>query len=472
MAIYVGIDEVKKRVKEIYAYVGKNLAKLLDVTRTVNGVTFTSNSKNGTVTVNGTSSALAYTMVNSGNIYLKAGTYVLTGCPTGANFSSTYHLRAGIKDPSGTITSGIGDVIELGNGVAFTITQEMVDAGVYVVIGPFVAKGYTASSVVFRPMIRVAEIIDATFEPYVGTKKIKSIWVNKDGVATKVYGEKQALFVACDADGELWWSADGIAWEQGNANNAGYIIRGVTYGNGLFVAVGEGGNVFYSEDGKVWTRNKVSDVYFYGVTYGNGLFIAVGKSGYIYRSSDGISWTLGGITSGGSDLRRVTYGNGLFVAVGGSSKIYYSTDGKTWAAGSGSSVTIRGVTYGNGKFVAVGNQGATYYSTNGKTWTAGNVTGSNDTLVEVGYGNGKFITSGSGGAAYYSTDGKTWTAVSVGTTAYLNSIAYGDEKYVIVGDGGVGYYSTDGNTWSPCTGMGTYNLYGVAYRIDGGSDRT
>lgn len=150
--------------KQTLGYTKKNLLKIVDGSETVTGVGFIQNSSNGTVIANGTATATAIprTLQNAnGRLYLKAGTYTLSGCPSGGAWN-VYCL--GI-----TIYSSIKnhDVYEYGNSTTFTITQEEENVGAYILLAPIVFAGYTANNLTFRPMIRSADVIDDTFEPYV-----------------------------------------------------------------------------------------------------------------------------------------------------------------------------------------------------------------------------------------------------------------------------------------------------------------
>ena len=112
--------------------VNKNLLKVVARSSTSNGVTFTVND-DGTITVNGTATAGAWLNV-SGPLVLPAGNYILSGCPSGGAYSTTYVLSS-------------NPAADYGNTKAFTLTEEteiVVNIGVY--------AGYTANNLVFKPM--------------------------------------------------------------------------------------------------------------------------------------------------------------------------------------------------------------------------------------------------------------------------------------------------------------------------------
>lgn len=112
-----------------------------------NGITFTSNT-DGTIAANGTSMVDydAYCIVGTATLVV-GEKYLLTGCPSGGGF-------------------GIGldgtDIYDWGDGIEFTAETESYTAVL------IVSKNKTISNIVFKPMIRLASVTDATYEPYTG----------------------------------------------------------------------------------------------------------------------------------------------------------------------------------------------------------------------------------------------------------------------------------------------------------------
>ena len=130
----------------------KNTAPYGDQVRT--NLTFTHNDDD-TYTVNATSANTANTDVYiAENMLLKAGTYVLSGCPEGGNNTDTFKLQI----------AGVG--YDLGNGCTFTITQDTT-ISVYIRIW----AGYIPGNLVFKPMICTLEDWSASKEyvPYTPT---------------------------------------------------------------------------------------------------------------------------------------------------------------------------------------------------------------------------------------------------------------------------------------------------------------
>lgn len=146
-------------------------------TYTANGITFTLDPSAGTVTANGTATAntelripFNHITTISGNVVytkkpIKSGKYYFCGSPSGGTSTSYWCFvydnttGSGAKKWNGTsgISRDYGDVhknevlIDDTHSQRFTI---------------LIANGYTASNVVFRPMIWSGDIDDDTFEPY------------------------------------------------------------------------------------------------------------------------------------------------------------------------------------------------------------------------------------------------------------------------------------------------------------------
>lgn len=129
---------------------GKNLIRVTTNPVTNNGLTFTPND-DGSITVNGTAAANTMYYFSSRQIS-QTGNYILTGCPAGGS-DTTYDLRAGAS----------GNYRDFGNGVSFTLNAPTELGGNLCIM---VRSGYTANNLVFKPMLRIASIADATFEPY------------------------------------------------------------------------------------------------------------------------------------------------------------------------------------------------------------------------------------------------------------------------------------------------------------------
>lgn len=131
-----------------------NLLPNTMTTQAIGNITFTVNS-NKTIKASGNSSDYTWSAyVNENGVTLPAGSYVLSGCPSGGS-STTYRLQAFAGDPSSpTLT-----VNDYGSGASFTLSAETT------VKVRMLIKG-SVNNIIFSPMIRAASIIDTSYMPY------------------------------------------------------------------------------------------------------------------------------------------------------------------------------------------------------------------------------------------------------------------------------------------------------------------
>lgn len=144
---------------------GKNLLNNIATSKTANGVTFTVNS-DGSITANGTSTAVTYCVVanwNSDDLVLDVGKYIFSGCPTGGG-NKTYALGSADHNNSNFI-------MEYGDGSEINMTEKN-NRGVYIAV----FAGVTVNNLTFYPMIQRADIADNTYDPY----KESRVTINKD----------------------------------------------------------------------------------------------------------------------------------------------------------------------------------------------------------------------------------------------------------------------------------------------------
>ena len=125
--------------------IGKNLLKNTAGSSDI----FTVNT-DGTISANGTGTSSTYKVV--GSIDLPEGDYYISGCPSGGS-ASTYYIRM-LVNGTGT---GPNDY---GSGEPLTLTKKST-----VQIRCYVANGYTANSILFKPQIEVGSAFTG-FKPY------------------------------------------------------------------------------------------------------------------------------------------------------------------------------------------------------------------------------------------------------------------------------------------------------------------
>ena len=139
---------------EIENVKGKNLLPNNATSQTTNGVTFTVNDDK-TILVNGKNDGTANSSLIIKYYSLKAGTYILNGCPSGGS-STTY--RIAIQKTSDWSVLGL----DTGSGSK----QFTIDEATNVQVAIVIQKGQTISNLLFKPMIRLSSIIDDTYVPY------------------------------------------------------------------------------------------------------------------------------------------------------------------------------------------------------------------------------------------------------------------------------------------------------------------
>lgn len=144
----------------------KNLLKITTTSQTIRGVTFTVNDDQ-TVTVNGTNDgtgASSFVIVsNAQAITIPDGIYTLSGCPA----SGAGNVESAPFDLRWWMYSSKKSAYDIGNGASIEKSGNTTNSNIAIVI----RTGQTANNLVFKPMIRPAEITDDTFVPYAPTNR-------------------------------------------------------------------------------------------------------------------------------------------------------------------------------------------------------------------------------------------------------------------------------------------------------------
>ena len=126
---------------------GKNLLKNEAVDNTSAGITFTVND-DGSITANGTSTAISPLVICKSFLFKAGVTYKLTGCPAGGGTSSWR-------------VDNMGTLFDDGEGGTIAYTSDTVAQ-----IRVRIAANVTVENLTFYPMIRIATVGDDTYEPY------------------------------------------------------------------------------------------------------------------------------------------------------------------------------------------------------------------------------------------------------------------------------------------------------------------
>ena len=144
---------------------GKNLLQNTATSQTVNGITFTVND-DGSITANGTVTGdrATFQICDYNSLQLEENqTYILSGCPNGGSVN-TYRLQ---------FWTNSGSSYDYDSGATVHYTNKANDFNISIIL----FSGATVNNLVFYPMIRYADIEDATYEPY-----------SKDDIEVGVYG--------------------------------------------------------------------------------------------------------------------------------------------------------------------------------------------------------------------------------------------------------------------------------------------
>lgn len=143
-----------------------------ETTKVYNGITYTDNG-DGTFTAVGTASTGASSFVchdkSLKTLFLKNGTYKVTGCPSGGNYQNGYSLIFEYKKSNG----GNVTLYDEGNGVTIDINggYERSD-GAYISLYVVIRQNTVISTpIIFKPMLRDARITDDTYVPYAMTNR-------------------------------------------------------------------------------------------------------------------------------------------------------------------------------------------------------------------------------------------------------------------------------------------------------------
>lgn len=173
--------EIDAAVKDIYSVMGQNGAKNLipypyyEKTHTENGVNFTDNG-DGSITVDTDGSA----STGNANFYCQAPTVISNLIKLDKNktyiFSDTTHSGIVNNCVVGIRYFAEGVVPSTATGTAKSCNasinwQVTVTNAVYAFVYVYVWSGKTISNITFKPMLRLAEDTDNTYQPYAKTNR-------------------------------------------------------------------------------------------------------------------------------------------------------------------------------------------------------------------------------------------------------------------------------------------------------------
>lgn len=235
--------------------VGKNLLNNTATTTTTGGVTYTVN-QDKTISCSNTATGVSNITIIS-NATLKAGSYILTGCPSGGGME-TMRLHA-------YRTNGGYLGFDIGIGAEFTLENDINDLNVEIRIG----SGVNANGKIFKPMIRLSTETDTTYEAYKGKTYRVEI------------GQKNKLppFTSTTVQGvTITVNAQGVVTLNGTSTGNGNINIGVSLKAGTYKISGAYGNSDFYKSGTMGNNNR--------------MYIYDGSSSYFDNVSGGREFTL------------------------------------------------------------------------------------------------------------------------------------------------------------------------------------
>ena len=162
-ALALEVDDIASDValaNQTIGYSKKNLIPYPynETTKTSNGITWTDNG-DGTITANGTSTAESYFTLYEGEMP-QPGKYLLS-----ANISVSESYYAYIMRKNKTTNEVVGEMYRWHNSTPFEVTADDVTNN-NLFIAVVILNNTTVSNLVFKPMLRRAEISDASWELY------------------------------------------------------------------------------------------------------------------------------------------------------------------------------------------------------------------------------------------------------------------------------------------------------------------
>jgi photosystem II stability/assembly factor-like uncharacterized protein len=248
--------------------------------------------------------------------------------------------------------------------------------------------------------------------------------------------------------------------------------------------------IYKSTDGVTWTGvfNSASTGYYLlrDVSYANGVWVAVGQSTLsplLCTSTDGTTWTIKstGIT-GNYQLHDVAYGNNKWIATSTSQQLVISTNnGSTWSASLPATLPASQYTaigYADGVWVIALSNFIYRSLDNAVTWVTASI--NPDTYEVTGFAKvtGAWLSTGSDGDVCSSTDnGDNWYQVFLQGNQ-LNAVAIGGtdtKRLVIVGNSGylaTNYQIIDFDVHPMRVNLFTDPFFAQAPTIDGTWDNT
>lgn len=153
------VDSLNEALTNVDTVISTNGAKNLlpnnGTSQVINGVSFIV-AEDGTVTATRTSTSASSALFNIATMDLKAGKYILSGCPVGGDSSSKFVITAY------DLTHSVGLAYDVGSGYPITLNSDS-----KILFRIVVMAAYDISNEVFKPMLTLASQPNSDYAHYV-----------------------------------------------------------------------------------------------------------------------------------------------------------------------------------------------------------------------------------------------------------------------------------------------------------------
>lgn len=238
-AAQAALDKQQAQVNAALKQTGYNLLEITSNTQTINGVTFTVDKAAGTITANGTATALTIFYLEGESKYLIPGNYIISS----GNNNNNYWFGIYLDSIAGAWHARV-------ENEEFTIPNQYT----FTQCALRIASGQTLNNVVFKPMIVPAELAGLPFQPYAKSNaELTSGKLDVTGNASTPHDQLPDSF-------ELW-TASGYS----NANSDLYIrMASNASSDQSYLVLGNDKNVqcFGIEDDCFIVRTKDANSYY------------------------------------------------------------------------------------------------------------------------------------------------------------------------------------------------------------------
>jgi hypothetical protein len=248
-------------------------------------------------------------------------------------------------------------------------------------------------------------------------------------------------FLAIDAYGRLFTSADGLSWSSNGRITPDGILRtfrDIAWNGSRYVAATYE-KIISSTDTITWADPYYWSIgNFVSVVWTGTEFATILAEGRFLHSNDGVSWPApADVVTVGPNLTDLAWANGIgYVATASTGTIYTSPTGSVWSAHAAAApAALQAVAWSGSLLAAVGNSGTIVTSPTGSSWTNRSIAGGPN-FTDVAWTGSQFIAASSSGRVYVSADGTAWSQETTDTTTGLSKVAASPLRAVIVGRDG------------------------------------